>query len=80
METNNNGNRFKNYYKWEDVKNAPYNYERNGLLQHIMSNVIVKSKNEILQTILKYFESSLIYLMRYIDHLKNFKNYHWYNR
>lgn len=80
MEINNNGNRFKNYYNWEDVKNAPYNYERNGLLQHIMSNVIVKSKNEILQTILKYFESSLIYLMRYIDHLKNFKNYHWYNR
>jgi hypothetical protein len=80
MEINNNGNRFKNYYKWEDVKNAPYNYERNGLLQHIMSNVIVKSKNEILQTVLKYFESSLIYLMKYIDHLKNFKNYHWYNR
>lgn len=80
MEIRNNGTRFYNYRDWEDIKNAPYDYKRQGLNQHILSNVIVRSNNKILQSILKFFEGSLIYLMSYVDHLKNFKNYHWVNR
>ena len=48
MEYRDNGTRFKNYCEWENVKNEPYNYERNGLLKYIMSNKIVNTKNFVL--------------------------------
>jgi hypothetical protein len=80
MEARENGHRFSNYYKWEVLKSPRYDYKRQGLLRHIMSGVIVNSKNEILQNVLKYFEKSLIHVMSFIDKLKHFKNYHYYNR
>ena len=75
-----NGNRYKNYYKWEDFKNESYNYERDGLLKHIMSRKIVDTNNYILKLMLDYYERSLVFLMRYADELRNFKNIHWKNR
>lgn len=74
------GSRTFNYYKWETEKYAPYNYERNGLLNKIMSNRIINSENESLKIILTYIEDSFIFLMKYVDRLKNFKNIHWKNR
>jgi hypothetical protein len=80
METNSNGTRFKNYYLWEDRKNMPYDYSREGLLKHIMSPVILNTKNQALKILLDYIESSFIFVMKYTDILKNFKNIHWKNR
>lgn len=80
MIVNRNGYRFNAYYKWEKIKNSPYNYERDGLLRHIMSNKIVNSNNKILKIILLYYEKSMVFLMKYVDILKNFKNIHWKNR
>ena len=80
MEAKSNGSRFKNYYLWETRKNMPYDYERNGLLKYIMSPVILKTKNTALKILLEYIESSMIFIMKYTDILKNFKNIHWKNR
>lgn len=80
MITNKNGSRFKEYYKWEIVKNSPYDYEKFGLLKHILSSKIVDSNNKILKIVLKYYENSLVFLMKYVDILKNFKNIYWKNR
>lgn len=80
MKYRENGTRYINYCLWEDRKNSPYDYGRNGLLKYIMSNKIVNSDSSILQFILNYYEKSLIYLMKYVDRLKHFKNYHWKNR
>lgn len=80
MEKRPNGYRFYNYINWENKKNSSYDYARHGLLKQIMSSPIVNSNNEILKIILKYVESSLIFLMKYTDILKNFKNPHWRNR
>jgi hypothetical protein len=33
-----------------------------------------------LRILLNYLESSLVFLMKYVDVLKNFKNIHWKNR
>lgn len=77
---NDNYSRFKNYDLWESRKNLPYNYERNGLIGKIMSRKIFESPNKPLQIILGYIENSFIFLMKYIDRLKNFKNPHWLNR
>lgn len=80
MKYRENGTKYKDYCLWEDRKNSPYDYERNGLLKHIMSNKIVNSNSSILQFVLNYYEKSLIFVMKYADRLKHFKNYHWKNR
>jgi hypothetical protein len=80
MEIRNNATRFYNYDKWENVKHAPYNYAKNGLLNRIMSPIIVNTNNPLLQVILQFVESSMIFIMKYVDILKNFKNIHWKNR
>lgn len=80
MEYRDNGERFKNYDDWAVRKNAPYDYARKGLLKHILSNKIVDTKNVITKSILTYYEMSIIFVLKYIDKLKNFKNYHWKNR
>ena len=80
MQYRENGTRYKDYKKWGDRKMTPYDYTNNGLLQHILSNKIVNSSNIVLQAVLKYYEKSIIFMLKYIDELKNFKNYHWKNR
>ena len=80
MKHRENGTKYKNYCLWDKRKISPYDYERNGLLQHIMSNKIVNSQNSILQFVLRYYEKSIIFILKYIDRLKHFKNYHWKNR
>ena len=80
METRNNGMRFFDYRNWENIKHQPYDYTKDGLLQHIMSNSIVNTTNPVLKFLLQYVETSLIFVMKYTDILKNFKNIHWKNR
>lgn len=80
MEVRANGMRFNDYDKWETVKYAPYNYRKHGLLNHIMSPAIVNTNNNALKILLQYVESSLMFVMKYTDILKNFKNIHWNNR
>jgi hypothetical protein len=80
MEIRNNGSRFANYDNWEIKKYMPYNYIKNGLLNHIMSKPIVNTNNPALKILLQFVESSLFFVMKYTDILKNFKNIHWKNR
>ena len=80
MEIRQLGTRYNKYYIWEDRKNIPYDYERNGLLNRILSPKIANTDNTVLKIVLQYYEKSLIFLMRYTDILKNFKNIHWKNR
>ena len=80
MEIRNNGKRFINYSRWEYKLNSPYNYQRDGLMNKIMSPAIVNTTNPMLKVIIEFAESSLIYLMKYVDILKNFKNIYWTNR
>ena len=75
-----NGTKFKNYDSWENLKNSPYNYAKNGLLKYIMSDEIIRSENDVLCEIKSFFEDSIVFLLKYVDILKNFKNHHWKNR
>ena len=78
-----NGTRYrdykKDYYK-KKTGDKRYDYEQSGILQNIMSRKIVETKNEVLQYILDYLERSIIFLLKYTDELKNFKNFHYKNR
>lgn len=80
MEIRDNGTRFFNFRKWENIKHSSYNYAKDGLLKYIMSPAIVNTTNSILKILLQYVETSLMFVMKYIDILKNFKNIHYKNR
>lgn len=80
MEIRSNGTRFLEYKQWENVKYQPYDYAKDGLLKRIMSSAIVNTTNPALKVILQYVETSLVFVMKYTDILKNFKNIHWKNR
>lgn len=80
MKIYENGHRFKNYDVFEQKLHQPYNYEKYGLIQHLVSHKIVESKNIPLQAILKFTDRSFVMLLKYIDQLKNFKVYTWKNR
>lgn len=74
------GTRYKNYELFENKLHQPYNYERYGLLNKIVSHKITDTKNIVLKNVLKYYEQSFIFAMKYVDRLKHFKNYNWVNR
>lgn len=80
MEVRNNGTRFLEYRQWENFKYRPYDYGKDGLLKYIMSPVILNTTNPALKTLLQYVETSLMFVLKYTDILKNFKNIHWKNR
>lgn len=80
MEIRDNGTRFINYDSWESVKHIPYNYTKYGLLNRIMSPAIVNTNNNALKMLLNFVEYSMVFVMKYTDILKNFKNIHWKNR
>lgn len=75
-----NGTRYRYNYKWEQKNNSNYEYDTEGLLNKIMSKRIVESKNEVLRLVLNYFERSVVFILKYVDELKHFKNPHWKNR
>jgi hypothetical protein len=75
----NNQKRY-DYIKWESKKNQPYDYQRNGFLQHVMSHRIVETQNEALKHLLNYIEKTFIMLMKFTQRMQNFKNYAYTNR
>lgn len=79
MKVKPNETRFYNYKLWNIEKYAPYDYERHGLIKHLLSPNITNTKNQTTSVILQFYEKSLIYLMKYVDRLKHFKDAGWKN-
>ena len=80
MITRTNGERYITYKKWSKTANLNYDYESSGILTNIMSKRIIDTTNPILQFILGIVEKSLVFVLKYVDELKNFKNFHYKNR
>ena len=80
MNTFPNGYRFRNYDEYGTLLHQPYDYERKGLLKHIISHKIYNTNSSLLRVILRYYEKSLVFVMKYVDRLKHFKDYLWVNR
>lgn len=75
-----NGTRYEEYKLWENTKQTPYDYKGQGLVKRIVSKPIANTDNPILQSVLKFYESSIVFLLKYVDILKHFKDVHWKNR
>ena len=80
MEYRENGSRWKGYKKWDKAIQTPYDYEQNGISQHILSKSIVGSDNRFVKYILKVYDHTIVHVLKSIDYLKHFKNFYWKNR
>lgn len=75
-----NGHRYKIYSNYGRELNRPYDYERQGLVQHIFASKIANTKSPVLRPMLDFVEKSLIFLLKNVDYLKHFKDICWKNR
>ncbi len=75
-----NGTRYDYTENYDKALNKPYDYERNGLLQHMVSQRIVNTTNPITRFIYNVFEKELVFLLKYTEILANFKNPYYRNR
>lgn len=75
-----NGTRYNEYYQWDNIEYRKYDYSKTGIVNRIMSPVITNGTNPITNIILQCFDKSIVFVLKYIDVLKNFKNIHLNNR
>lgn len=80
METYENGHRFTSCSLYESRLHEPYDYARDGLANKTLSHKIVETTNPLLQSILSYYEYALVFMLKFGDNLKQFKNFNWKNR
>lgn len=80
MIQNPNGYRYNDNRLWSHKLHQPYDYANEGLNRRIMSHKIYNTKNTILHQFLTYYESCIIFILKYIDVLHHYKNYLWKNR
>lgn len=69
------GTRQKTYKQWDNAKHQPYDYEKNGLLKKVLPAVIMNAKNPTTRIVLVGVEMCMVFLLKYVDELKHFKNY-----
>lgn len=77
MEIRPIGSRRRYIKNYEVSNNQAYDYERYGLLNKVLPKVICKTKNTSTRAVLRFVEYILVWLMRYVDDLKNFKNWNY---
>lgn len=80
MKSYKNGYRYEYTEYYDKSLNQPYDYERNGLLKHMVSQRIVNTTNPITKFIYNVFEKELVFVLKYADILANFRNPFFRNR
>ncbi len=79
MEVNSVENRYKYYYKYS--KNSKTMDVDDNYMNYVMSRVIILTNtSELLKFMLEVISKSIKFLFKYVDRVKNFKNYLKYNR
>ena len=77
MEIRPIGSRRRYIKNYEVSNNQAYDYGRYGLLNKVLPKVICETKNTSTRAVLRFVEYILVWLMRYVDDLKNFKNWNY---
>ncbi len=71
------GTRYETLGRYDIIKHQPYNYGKKGLLKRVLPEVITNTKNKTTRLVLDFVEAVQVFLLRYVDELKQFKNTHW---
>jgi len=71
------GTRYAALRKYNQPKHAPYDYQRDGLLDKVLPPVITNTKNKTTRIVLDLVENASVFLLKYVDTLKHFKNWNY---
>lgn len=77
MEYRAPGTKYDYISKCEQSKYAPYDYKNKGILPQVLPKVITQTKNKTTQIVLQLIETTTIFLLKYVDELKYFKNWNY---
>lgn len=64
-------NVLKNY---EFRRHQPYDYRKKGILNRLISPVIMNTKNTTTRMVIQFVETVAQFLVEYVGELRNFKN------
>lgn len=74
MEYRTPGTKYQTLGQHDMVMHEPFNYKKNGLLKQMLPKVITGTKNSTTKLVLEFVEHAMLFLISYVDELKNFKN------
>ena len=74
MEYRASGTKYQNIGQHDIVMHKPFNYKKYGLLKQLLPKVITNTTNTTTRLVLDFVEHSMLFLISYVDELKNFKN------
>ena len=74
MKVYKNGKRYDSLKLYENLKHSPYDYERHGLIRHLMSKIIYNTNNPITKFMIDMFDKEFVFILKYTDKLANFTN------
>lgn len=64
------------YFKaLDDAKHMPYDFEKQGILENCLPEIITKTTNKTTNAILRFTERTFVFICKYIDELKYFKDW-----
>ena len=67
--------KYKSLRRRNQLKYLPYDYESKGLLKNLLPKVITNTENVTTKYVINLVEKSMVFLLKYVDVLKNFKNW-----
>lgn len=77
MEYRTPGTKYQNIGQHDMTMHKPFDYKKHGLLKQMLPKVITNTKNSTTKLVLEFVEHAMIFLISYVDELKNFKNPHF---
>ena len=66
--------RYENLGRYDITRHKPFDYRKLGLLKQVLPKTITSTKNRTTKLILESIEHVFLFLISYVDDLKNFKN------
>lgn len=69
--------RYEYLQDYNRSKHNPYDYRKNGLLNRMMSPVITNTSNRTTRLVLDFVEAAFVFILDYVDELRNFKNWNY---
>ena len=74
MEYRTPGTKYQNSGQYDLTMHKPFDYKKHGLLKQMLPKVITNTKNSTTKLVLEFVEHAMLFLISYVDELKNFKN------
>lgn len=72
-----NGTRWKYIKKHQSIKHQPYDYAEEGLLCKLLPPNTYNTKNKTTKAVFDFVDDICIRLLKYVEILKNFKNWNY---